>query len=131
MLGDINVDKLRNCTRLKQSVAIFNLNNDIIEAIRVTANTSTFYIIISDNLIVLNSEVLSIDNYVSDHHALAAHMLVPYVIITPMQRHIWLCKRADFQRLKHFINIENLNFITKMSVEDARALFAERHVDLM
>ncbi|KAH3848305.1 hypothetical protein DPMN_090664 [Dreissena polymorpha] len=99
MLGDINEDQLKNYTRFKQSLAIFNLRNVITEATRVTANTSTLIdpIVVSDNLIVLNSEVISIDNSVSDHHVTAAHINVPTVISKPMQRHVWLYKRADFQ----------------------------------
>jgi len=58
MLGDINEDQLKNYTRLKQSLAIFNLRNVIPEATRVTANTSTLIdpIIVSDNLIVMNRD---------------------------------------------------------------------------
>ncbi|KAH3834433.1 hypothetical protein DPMN_107758 [Dreissena polymorpha] len=89
MLGDINEDQLKNYTRLKQSLAIFNLRNVITEATRVTSNTSTSIdpILVSDNLIVLNSEVIPIDSSVSDHHATAAHIKVPSVISKPMQRH--------------------------------------------
>ena len=133
MLGDINEDQLKNYTRLKQSLAIFNLRNVITEATRVTVNTSTLIdpIIVSDNLIVMNSEVISIDNSVSDHHATAAHIKVPTVISKPMQRHVWLYKRADFQRLNNLINTENWNFITMMSIEDATTLFTVKLLELM
>ena len=76
MLGDINEDQLKNYTRLKWSFAIFNLRNVITEATRVNANTPTLIdpILVSDNSIVMNSEVIPIENSVSDHHATAAHI---------------------------------------------------------
>ena len=133
MVGDINEDQLQNFTRLKQALALFNLRNTITNATRVTANTSTLLdpIVVSNNLNVLDSEIIPVCSSISDHHATAVHIKVESVISKPTKRHVWLYKRADFNRLNALIDCENWNFINHTSIDEATLLFTNKLLELM
>ena len=134
LVGDINIDfnNLSN-NLLKDCLSLFNFTNVIKEPTRVVLNTSSLIdpIIVSDTCSVLDSGVIIVDEFISDHRATYVSLKIPFEISTCYWREVWNYKNADYHLLNDLIEDYDWNLIINdtVSVDEAAKNFTGIFID--
>ena len=116
--GDLNVDLLRETNhRLNEIIQFYNLTNHISEPTRVDLNSGTATlldpVLVSQDAVVLFSEVIDVNRTISDHQATKVYIKVPHDMNSCYKRTVWLYKHADFNSIN--LEIENYDWVNFFS----------------
>ena len=107
IVGDLNCDflKLPKNHICNDILIRYNLQNVISDPTRITVNSQTLIdpIFMSNELKLIESGVLEIDEQISDHRATHISVELNYVFESSYQRQIWLYKNADFEKLNELL----------------------------
>lgn len=132
--GDTNVDFLTvTNSKLHDITMLFNLDNVITEPTRITVNTSTLIdlVLVSDNIKVIESSVLPVDDEISDHSATVAVIELPQKISCALTRNVWIYKDANFILFNNLIRDYPWNVVltAASTLDESCELFTSKFLE--
>ncbi|MCG7867669.1 MAG: hypothetical protein JAY74_15080 [Candidatus Thiodiazotropha taylori] len=125
LVGDLNEDLLNdNVNNLKDVMLMNSLRNVITLPTRNTALLDP--VIVPDEMIVLDSGIITSPNEFSDHSATYIRIPHDYPLSTVYKRTVWLYKRADFDLFNDKILSEDWNCLNDENTDSACNAFTDK-----
>ena len=120
-----------NNINLRNNLLLSNLENSIVEPIRITPTSSTLIdpVIVSNNIAFFKSGCLDIENRISDHKATGIYFKSNFENNACISRKVWFYSKEHFLRLNDLISTECWDFIN--TVDQACDQLTKRLLELM
>ena len=130
ILGDLNEDLLNENFRNLRDILLTNSLQNII-TVPTRGRALLDPVIVSDDLTVYDSGVLTNPNQISDHSATFLILPHNYSLSVAYTRRVWFYKRANFTQLEEFLRLYDWDCLKAGSVNDSCELFTNKLMEFV